>query len=77
MPLRESIEAVLTGYRLEQDEPFAGHRIANLIRNELCEEVASATGEKGRLVCNGSAGQGNWVLGAFYLRRTTKNKGRQ
>ncbi len=77
MPLRESIEAVLTGYRLERDEPFAGHRIANLIRNKLCEEVASAAGEKGRLVCKGRAGQGDWVLGAFHLRWTIQNKGRQ
>jgi 5-methylcytosine-specific restriction protein A len=65
VPLREGFERVLAEYAAASTEPFTEHPLANFIRHELREEIASASGEHEHLIFKGSAGQGNWAKGPW------------
>ena len=62
MPLRETLQRILTDYRDAIAAPLEGHPLAQFIRGEAEETVAAALGELGAgLVVEGSPGQGNWA----------------
>lgn len=65
MGIREGAERVLGEYLPAREEDFTQHPVANFIRHELCDAVANAIGENGRLFCKGSAGQGAWARGPW------------
>jgi 5-methylcytosine-specific restriction protein A len=62
MPLRETLERILTSYHDATVAPLEGHPLAQFIRGEAEETVSAALGELGAgLVVEGSPGQGNWA----------------
>lgn len=65
MPLRESFERVLNEYLAARQEEFTKHPLANFIRGELCNEVASGAGDADRLIFKGGPGMGNWARGPW------------
>lgn len=80
MPLRECIERILSDYLTAASEDFTEHPIAKFLRGDFRNAVASATGDGGRLIFKGSAGQGTWAKGPWVgifdpLVTTTPQKG--
>lgn len=65
MQLRECFNHVLANYEKASIKKFAAHPLAYFIRNDLSAAVADATGEAGRLMFKGSAGQGTWAQGPW------------
>jgi 5-methylcytosine-specific restriction protein A len=62
MPLRETLQKILTDYPAAEREAFKGHALAAFIRDEADQEVKSGLGELGAgLFVEGSPGQGNWA----------------
>src|ERR1700733_5192295 len=62
MPLRETLQRILTDYRDAIAAPLEGHPLAQFIRGEAEETVSAALGEQGAgLLVEGSPGQGNWA----------------
>src|SRR5215813_8210141 len=62
MPLRETLQTILTDYVEARSKPFAGHSLADFIRHGAAEAVKDALGELGAgLLVEGSAGAGNWA----------------
>jgi 5-methylcytosine-specific restriction enzyme A len=62
MPLRETLQTILTDYPKAKSEPLEGHVLAQFIRGDAEEAVQDALGELGAgLVVEGSPGQGNWA----------------
>src|SRR5262245_32827336 len=62
MPVRETLQTILTDYPAGKEQPFAGHISASFIRQSAPEAVKAALGELGAgLLLEGSAGAGNWV----------------
>ena len=62
MPLRETLQRILSDYRDAIEVPLQGHPLAQFIRGEAAETVSAALGELGAgLVVEGSPGQGNWA----------------
>jgi len=62
MPLRETLERILTEYPHARTAPLEGHPLAQFIREEAETTVQTALGELGiGLVTEGSPGQGNWA----------------
>jgi 5-methylcytosine-specific restriction enzyme A len=62
MPLRETLQAILTAYPNAKAEPLEGHPLAKFIRHDAEDAVAEALGELGTgLIIEGSPGQGNWA----------------
>jgi 5-methylcytosine-specific restriction enzyme A len=62
MPLRETLQTVLTDYPKAKSEPLEGHPLAQFIRHEAGDTVQNALGELGvGLMVEGSPGQGNWA----------------
>jgi 5-methylcytosine-specific restriction enzyme A len=62
VPLRDTLEKILTGYQLAKSEPLEAHPLAAFIRNEAAETVKAGLGELGTgLITEGSPGQGNWA----------------
>jgi hypothetical protein len=60
MPLRETLQAILSDYTEARTKPFAGHSLADYIRHDAAEAVKDALGELGAgLLVEGSAGAGN------------------
>ena len=62
MPLRTTLQTILTEYHTATAEPLEGHKLANFIRHSAASEVDGALGELGAgLIVEGSAGAGNWA----------------
>ena len=62
MPLRETLETILTDYPKAKTQPLEGHTLAQFIRHDAEDAVQVALGELGvGLVVEGSPGQGNWA----------------
>src|SRR5215813_6684596 len=62
MPLRDTLQTILTDYAEARRKPFAGHSLAEFIRHGAAEAVKDALGELGAgLLVEGSAGAGNWA----------------
>ncbi|MGB9937853.1 MAG: MrcB family domain-containing protein [Methanobacterium sp.] len=59
--LRELFEKVLKEYKASRNENFTGHSIANILRNEIPEELKQIIGNSDKYKVSGSAGQGNWT----------------
>jgi len=47
MPLRETLETILTDYPKAKSEPLEGHALAQFIRHDAEESVQQALGELG------------------------------
>jgi 5-methylcytosine-specific restriction enzyme A len=62
MPLRETLQIVLTDYPNAKSGPLEGHPLAQFIRHEAGDTVQDALGELGAgLLVEGGPGQGNWA----------------
>jgi 5-methylcytosine-specific restriction protein A len=62
MPLRDTLQTILTDYAEARSKPFAGHSLADFIRHGAAEAAKDALGELGAgLLVEGSAGAGNWA----------------
>lgn len=62
MPLRETLQTILTDYPKAKTEPLEGHTLAQFIRHDAEDAVQGALGELGAgLIVEGSPGQGNWA----------------
>lgn len=61
MQLRQAVIEVLKQYPSAMGEPFAGHPVAQLLRQQLPEAVRDVTDRVGDFLVAGSAGQGNWT----------------
>ena len=62
MPLRETLQTILTEYPKAKSEPLEGHALARFIRGDAEGAVQEALGELGTgLLVEGSPGQGNWA----------------
>jgi 5-methylcytosine-specific restriction enzyme A len=62
MPLRETLQTILTDYPKAKSEPLEGHPLAQFIRHDAEAAVQQALGELGTgLLVEGSPGQGNWA----------------
>jgi 5-methylcytosine-specific restriction protein A len=62
MPLRETLQTILTDYTKAISEPLEGHALAQFIRGGAEDSVRQALGELGTgLLVEGSPGQGNWA----------------
>ena len=62
MPLRETLQTILTDYPVAKGQPFAHHPLGAFIRHGAAEAVEEALGELGAgFVVEGSAGAGNWA----------------
>lgn len=62
MPLRDTLQAIITDYPSAKAEPLAGHPLGTVIRHNAAEAVGEALGEQAAgLVVEGSAGAGNWA----------------
>jgi 5-methylcytosine-specific restriction protein A len=62
MPLRETLQTILTDYTKAKSEPLEGHALAQFIRGGAEDAVQQALGELGAgLLVEGSPGQGNWA----------------
>jgi len=60
MPLRETLQTILTDYPKAKAEPLESHPLAQFIRHDAEDAVQDALGELGTgLLVEGSAGQGN------------------
>lgn len=60
--MREAFENILAGYPTARNEDLAGHPIANLIRRELPENLATSLGlSADRYQVSGSSGIGGWA----------------
>ena len=65
MPLRETLETILTDYPKAKTQPLEGHTLAQFIRHDAEDAVQVALGELGvGLVVEGSPGQGELGSGA-------------
>jgi 5-methylcytosine-specific restriction enzyme A len=62
MPLRETLQKILTEYPTAKGVPLEGHTLASFIRREAEQAVEQGIGELGAgLIVEGSPGQGNWA----------------
>jgi 5-methylcytosine-specific restriction enzyme A len=62
MPLRDTLQTILTDYPKAKGEPLAGHPLGAFIRHAAAEAVEQALGELGAgFQVEGSAGAGNWA----------------
>jgi hypothetical protein len=62
MPLRETLQTILTDYAKAKSEPLEGHPLAQFIRHDAEAAVQAALGEFGTgLLVEGSPGQGQWA----------------
>jgi 5-methylcytosine-specific restriction protein A len=62
MPLRDTLQKILTDYPLARTSALEGHPLAQFIRGDAELTVTVALGEVGNgLVVQGSPGQGNWA----------------
>ena len=62
MPLRETLQTILTNYPKAKSEPLEGHPLEQFIRGDAEGAVQEALGELGTgLLAEGSPGQGNWA----------------
>jgi len=62
MPLRDTLQTILTDYAKAKGEPFTGHGLADFVRHSAAEAVRDALGELGSgLMVEGSADAGNWA----------------
>jgi len=62
MPLRDTLQKILTDYPNARHEALEGHALAVFIRHDAPRAVEAGLGELGAgLVVEGSPGQGNWA----------------
>lgn len=62
MPLRDTLQSILTDYPEAKNKPFAQHPLGAFIRHGAAEAVKEALGELGvGFLVEGSAGAGNWA----------------
>jgi 5-methylcytosine-specific restriction enzyme A len=62
MPLRDTLQRIITEYPKAKAQPLEGHVLAQFIRHDAENAVQEALGELGAgLVVEGSPGQGNWA----------------
>lgn len=59
--LKELFERVLKEYKSARNENFADNPIANILRNEIPEELKQHIESSDKYKVSGSAGQGNWT----------------
>ena len=65
MAIKECILRVCSEYLVASSESFGQHELANFIRKEFRDSVASVVGTNDRLEVKGSAGQGTWARGPW------------
>lgn len=65
MEIRDCLAHVLANYQQASAEEFTAHPLAQFIRGDFRESIASAAGDTERLIFKGSAGQGNWAKGPW------------
>jgi 5-methylcytosine-specific restriction protein A len=65
MPLRECIERILTDYLTAAGEDFKEHPVAQFLRTDFRDTVASTNGVSDHFIFKGSAGQGVWAKGPW------------
>jgi len=62
MPLKETLQTILTKYPAAKGLPLEGHSLAHFIRHDAAQAVEEGLGElRAGLVVEGSPGQGNWA----------------
>lgn len=62
MPLRETLQKILSEYPAAKSEPLEGHPLAQFIRGEAETSVTEALGgDSAGLIVQGSPGQGQWA----------------
>lgn len=62
VPLRETLQRVLTEYPTAKDLPLENHPLARFLRGDAEKAVEEALGEQAAdLIIQGSPGQGNWA----------------
>jgi hypothetical protein len=62
MPLRETLQRILTEFPDAQKQPLEAHPLARFIRTEAEQTVTDGLGDQGGgLLVQGSPGQGNWA----------------
>ena len=62
MPLRETLQKILTEYPTAKQLPLEGHTLAGFIRRDAEQAVEDGLGGLGAgLIVEGSPGQGNWA----------------
>src|SRR5262249_12180213 len=62
MPLRETLQKILTEYQTAKGQPLEDHALANFIRRDASQAIEEGLGDVGGgLVVEGSPGQGNWA----------------
>jgi 5-methylcytosine-specific restriction protein A len=62
MPLRDTLQKILTDYASARHEALEGHALATFIRHDAAQAVEAGLGELGvGLIVEGSPGQGNWA----------------
>ena len=62
MPLRDTLQKILTGYPGARGEPLESHPVAAFVRHDAKLAVEGGLGELGAgLLVEGSPGQGNWA----------------
>lgn len=60
--LREKLKDVLENWQSAKKEAFSGHRLGQVIRNELVQEIENiASTKESTFVLKGSIGAGNWA----------------
>src|SRR5215475_13056644 len=62
MPLRETLQTILSEYPAAKELPLEGNALAKFIRRDAEQAVEEGLGELGGgLIIEGSPGQGNWA----------------
>jgi 5-methylcytosine-specific restriction protein A len=62
MPLRESIQRIVSEYPEAMKAPLEGHALARFLRSSVEDDVIAALGDQAAgLIVQGSPGQGNWA----------------
>lgn len=60
--LREKLKDVLENWQSAKKEAFSGHRLGQVIRNELVQEIENiASTKESTFILKGSIGAGNWA----------------
>lgn len=65
MDLAGALRHVLTGYAEARAAPFAGHPMANFLRDDFAQAIEAAIPDPDSYKVIGSPGKGNWARGAW------------
>ena len=61
MSIEAALNIILEEYEDAKEQPFAGHALADFIRNDIPANLEEVIGPSDRYFAHGSAGQGNWA----------------